>query len=41
MTEDDIQPFVENIFQAKQRLLAASYAPFTPENAADIYRQRL
>ena len=41
MTEADVEPFVANIFQAKQRLLAASYAPFTPEDAAAIYRARL
>ena len=41
MRETDIEPFVENIFQAKQRLLAASYAPFTQKDAAAIYRQRL
>lgn len=40
MRETDIQPFVENIFQAKQRLLAASYTPFTQKDAAAIYRQR-
>lgn len=41
MTEADVEPFVANIFQAKQRLLAASYAPFAPEDAAAIYRARL
>lgn len=41
MTEAEIQPFVTNIFQAKQRLLAASYTSFTPEDAAAIYRLRL
>ncbi len=41
MTEADVEPFVANIFQAKQRLLAASYASFTPADAAAIYRSRL
>ena len=41
MTEADVELFVANIFQAKQRLLAASYASFTPADAAAIYRSRL
>ena len=41
MTEADVEPFVENIFQAKQRLLAAAYGSFTPADAAAIYRRRL
>ncbi len=41
MKESDITGFVENIFEAKQRLLAASYNSFTKEDAARIYLQRL
>lgn len=41
MKESDIQPFTKSIFQTKERLLAASYAEFTPEDAAAIYRQRM
>lgn len=41
MKEEDIKPFTENIFQAKQRLLAASYSTFTKEDAERIYRSRL
>lgn len=41
MSEADIPLFVNNIFEAKQRLLSASYAPFTREDAASIYRARL
>ena len=41
MTEADVEPFVRNIFQAKQRLLTASYCPFTEADAAAIYRARL
>lgn len=41
MTENDVEGFVENIFTAKQRLLAASCAEFTRKDAADIYHRRL
>lgn len=41
MTQADVEPFVENIFANKQRLLAASYIPFTPEMAKAIYLERL
>ena len=41
MKESDVEPFVENIFREKQRLLAASYVPFTEEAAAAIYREKL
>lgn len=41
MTEADIAPFVESIFQTKQRLLTASYVPFTPAEAEMVYRLRL
>lgn len=41
MTEDDVEGFVENIFAAKQRLLATSFTEFTRRDAADIYRRRL
>lgn len=41
MTEADVDPFVSNIFQAKQRLLAASYTNFTEADATAIYRSRL
>ena len=40
MTEQDIKPFTESIFASKQRLLVASYVPFTREQAAEIYRRR-
>ena len=38
---EDIHGFVDSIFQTKQRLLSASYVPFEPEAAAELYRQRL
>ena len=41
MTENDVEGFVENIFTAKQRLLAASCTEFTRKDAADIYHRRL
>lgn len=41
MKQNDIPLFVENIFAAKQRLLAASYIPFTKEAAAAIYQEKL
>ncbi len=41
MTEEDIIPFTDNIFKAKQRLLQASYSEFTREDAMRIYRNRL
>lgn len=41
MTEADVVPFVENIFKAKQRLLAAAYTHFEPADAAAVYHQRL
>jgi len=41
MTEDDVEGFVENIFAAKQRLLAAGWTAFTREDAAGVYRRRL
>lgn len=41
MKESDVEPFVKNVFAAKQRLLAASYCSFTEEDAAAIYRARL
>lgn len=41
MGEADVAPFVENIFQAKQRLLQASYIPFTREAASAVYREKL
>lgn len=41
MAEADIAPFVEGLWQTKQRLLSAAYAPFTKEDAASTYRRRL
>jgi 4-hydroxybutyrate dehydrogenase len=41
MTEGDIEPFVENIFQSKQRLLNASYIPFTKDMAREAFKKRL
>jgi len=41
MTERDILPFANSIMLSKQRLLVASYIPFTEEHAVEIYRQRL
>lgn len=41
MQECDIAPFTENVFAEKQRLLAAAYTEFTPEDARRIYRERL
>ena len=41
MQESDIAPFTANVFAEKQRLLAASYAEFTPRDAERIYRERL
>ena len=41
MTEADVEPFTANVFAAKQRLLQASYVPFSQQDAMDIYRQRL
>ncbi len=41
MTEADIEPFVESVFASKQRLLVASYVPFTRDMAKDIYLARL
>ena len=41
MKERDIEPFTENVFAEKQRLLAASYTEFTPDDARRIYRERL
>ncbi len=41
MKESDIEPFTENVFAEKQRLLAASYTEFTPEDAKKIYRECL
>ena len=41
MQESDIAPFTANVFAEKQRLLAASYTEFTPQDAERIYRERL
>ena len=41
MRESDIAPFTANVFAEKQRLLAASYAEFMPQDACRIYRERL
>ncbi len=41
MRDADIVPFAENVFAAKQRLLAASYGPFSIEDAMGIYQRRL
>lgn len=41
MKEEDVVPFTESIFKAKQRLLKASYSDFTKEDAIRIYRNRL
>ena len=41
MKEEDIVPFTDNIFEAKQRLLQASYSEFTREDAMRIYSNRL
>lgn len=41
MQEKDIEPFTKNVFAEKQRLLAAAYTEFTPEDASRIYRERL
>lgn len=41
MQEKDIEPFTKNVFAEKQRLLAAAYTEFTPEDASIIYRERL
>ncbi len=41
MKESDIEPFTENVFAEKQRLLAASYTEFTPEDARRIYLECL
>ena len=41
MQESDIAPFTANVFAEKQRLLAASYTEFTPQDACRIYRERL
>lgn len=41
MKEEDAERFADSIFDAKQRLLAASYGAFTKEDAAAIYRRRM
>lgn len=41
MKESDIIPFTENVFAEKQRLLAASYTEFTPNDVQRIYRECL
>ncbi|MBQ8563411.1 MAG: iron-containing alcohol dehydrogenase [Firmicutes bacterium] len=41
MTEEDVIPFTDNVFAAKQRLLAASYSELTREDAIIIYQHRL
>lgn len=41
MKQSDIEPFADNIIANKQRLLVASYMPFTRQMAVDIYTERL
>lgn len=41
MKPDDVEPFADSIMKSKQRLLVASYIPFTREMAVKIYRERL
>jgi 4-hydroxybutyrate dehydrogenase len=40
MVEDEIGIFAENIIRTKQRLIVASYIPFTEEHAKTVYRRR-
>ena len=40
MIEDDIRLYAENIMATKQRLIVASYVPFTETHARAIYRSR-
>jgi 4-hydroxybutyrate dehydrogenase len=40
MVEDEIGSFAENIIRTKQRLIVASYIPFTEEHAKTVYRRR-
>ena len=41
MTPADVEPFADSIMKTKQRLLVASYVPFTRDMAVRIYRERL
>ncbi len=41
MKPEDVEPFANSILATKQRLLVASYVPFTREMAVEIYRERL
>ncbi|NLU33263.1 MAG: 4-hydroxybutyrate dehydrogenase [Clostridiaceae bacterium] len=41
MTPEDVEPFADSIMSTKQRLLVASYVPFTRDMAVRIYRERL
>ena len=40
MKEEEIVSFTDSIFEAKQRLLAASYSDFTKDDAIKIYTKR-
>lgn len=40
MVEEEIGSFAENIIRTKQRLIVASYIPFTEEHAKTVYRRR-
>lgn len=40
MAESEIGTFAENIMRTKQRLIVASYIPFTEEHARSVYRRR-
>ncbi len=41
MTREDIEPFAQSIMETKMRLISPSYAPFTKQDAIDIYTARL
>ncbi|MDP2792284.1 MAG: hypothetical protein Q8O15_11085, partial [Rectinemataceae bacterium] len=40
MHEDEIEDFSRSVMETKQRLIVASYIPFTEEHAKTVYRRR-
>lgn len=41
MKREDVEPFAQSIMETKMRLINPSYAPFTKQDAIDIYTSRL
>jgi hypothetical protein len=40
MKEEEIETFCDSLIESKQRLLAASYVPFTREMMVEAYKRR-